>query len=74
MVPLNKQVGFFSDAYTVEWALRWAAVIVRKQWPVRAGEKSAATAYPDDALSPGKSCLKRLKHWWEWRRQTGETV
>jgi hypothetical protein len=30
MVPLNKQVGFFSDAYTVEWAYA-KAIIVRKQ-------------------------------------------
>src|SRR5206468_3165983 len=30
MVPLNKQVGFFSDAYCVEWTYA-KAVIVRKQ-------------------------------------------
>jgi hypothetical protein len=30
MVPVNKQVGFFSDAYVVEWAYA-KAIIVRKQ-------------------------------------------
>ena len=30
MVPLNKQVGFFSDAYCVEWTCA-KAMIVRKQ-------------------------------------------
>jgi hypothetical protein len=30
MVPVNKQVGFFSDAYCVEWTYA-KAVLVRKQ-------------------------------------------
>ena len=30
MVPLNKQIGFFSDAYCVEWTYA-KAIIVRKQ-------------------------------------------
>lgn len=30
MVPANKQVGFFSDAYCVEWTYA-KAILVRKQ-------------------------------------------
>ena len=31
MLPLNQQIGFFSDAYCVEWAYA-KTVLVRKQW------------------------------------------
>jgi hypothetical protein len=44
MVPLNKQVGFFSDAYTVEWAYA-KAVIVRKQMARVLAEKVAQGQY-----------------------------
>ncbi|SPE60745.1 hypothetical protein SBV1_480028 [Verrucomicrobia bacterium] len=47
MVPLNKQVGFFSDAYTVEWAYA-KAVIVRKQMARVLAEKASQGQYSAD--------------------------
>jgi hypothetical protein len=44
MVPVNKQVGFFSDAYTVEWAFA-KAIIVRKQMARVLSEKVAQGQY-----------------------------
>lgn len=41
MLPLNKQVGFFSDAYCVEWTYGKAAM-VRKQLAAVLAEKIAA--------------------------------
>jgi hypothetical protein len=47
MVPVNKQVGFFSDAYTVEWAYA-KAIIVRKQMAAVFAEKVAQGQYTVD--------------------------
>ncbi len=44
MVPINKQVGFFSDAYSVEWAYA-KAIIVRKQMAHVFAEKIAQGQY-----------------------------
>jgi len=51
MLPVNKQVGFFSDAYVVEWTYA-KAVIVRKQMAAVLEQKIAQGQYSmDDALS-----------------------
>lgn len=44
MVPINKQVGFFSDAYVVEWSYA-KAIIVRKQMAQVFAEKVAQGQY-----------------------------
>lgn len=44
MVPVNKQAGFFSDAYVVEWAYA-KTVIVRKQMARVLAEKVAQGQY-----------------------------
>jgi hypothetical protein len=44
MVPVNKQVGFFSDAYVVEWSYA-KAIIVRKQMAQVLAEKVAQGQY-----------------------------
>ena len=44
MVPLNKQVGFFSDAYVVEWSYA-KTIIVRKQMAQVLAEKVAQGQY-----------------------------
>jgi hypothetical protein len=44
MVPVNKQVGFFSDAYSVEWTYA-KAIIVRKQMARVLAEKIAQGQY-----------------------------
>jgi hypothetical protein len=57
MVPLNKQVGFFSDAYTVEWAYA-KAIIVRKQMARVLAEKVAQGQYSsNDALTIAREIL-----------------
>jgi hypothetical protein len=56
MLAANKQIGFFSDAYTVEWTYA-KAVIVRKQLAeVLAGKISQGQYTLDD-----KSCTRPLK-------------
>ena len=44
MVPVNKQVGFFSDAYVAEWAYA-KAILVRKQLAQVLAEKVAQGQY-----------------------------
>jgi hypothetical protein len=57
MVPVNKQVGFFSDAYCVEWTYA-KALIVRKQMARVFAEKVELGQYTvDDALSIARSIL-----------------
>lgn len=57
MVPHNKQVGFFSDAYSVEWAYA-KAVIVRKQMAQVLAEKVAQGQYSmDDAVHVARQIL-----------------
>ncbi|MCX8052882.1 MAG: hypothetical protein N3B12_03670 [Armatimonadetes bacterium] len=51
MLPVNKQIGFFSDAYCVEWAYA-KAVMVRQQLAAVLAEKIASGQYTiDDATS-----------------------
>ena len=57
MVPVNKQVGFFSDAYAVEWAYA-KAIIVRKQMARVLAEKVAQGQYSvEDALRVAREIL-----------------
>ena len=57
MVPLNKQVGFFSDAYTVEWAYA-KAIIVRKQMARVLAEKVTQGQYSfNDAVGIARQIL-----------------
>ncbi|MFI5385110.1 MAG: hypothetical protein ACHQ50_03225 [Fimbriimonadales bacterium] len=57
MLPVNKQVGFFSDAYVVEWAYA-KLVIVRKQLARVLAEKIEQGQYSfDDALGIARSIL-----------------
>jgi hypothetical protein len=57
MVPVNKQVGFFSDAYVVEWSYA-KTVIVRKQMAQVFAEKVAQGQYTlDEALRVAREIL-----------------
>jgi len=57
MVPVNKQVGFFSDAYTVEWAYA-KVIIVRKQMARVLAEKVAQGQYSTkDAVAIAREIL-----------------
>jgi hypothetical protein len=57
MLPANKQVGFFSDAYCVEWTYA-KAIIVRKQLAHVLAEKIEQGQYMlDDALSIARAIL-----------------
>ena len=55
MLPVNKQIGFFSDAYCVEWAYAKAR-LVRKQMAAVLAEKVSQGQYSrDDALGIARS-------------------
>jgi glucuronate isomerase len=57
MLPLNKQAGFFSDAYVAEWSYA-KAFIVRKQMAVVLAEKIEQGQYTlDDALHVAREIL-----------------
>ena len=57
MVPTNKQVGFFSDAYVAEWAYA-KATIVRKQMARVLGEKVMQGQYSfDEAMAIAREVL-----------------
>ena len=57
MVPVNKQVGFFSDAYSVEWCYA-KAVIVRKQMAqVLAGKVAQGQYTFDEAVNVAREIL-----------------
>jgi glucuronate isomerase len=57
MVPLNKQVGFFSDAYCVEWTYA-KSIIVRKIMARLLADKIALGQYTfDEAVSIAHSIL-----------------
>jgi glucuronate isomerase len=57
MLPLNKQIGFFSDAYCAEWSYA-KAVIVRKLLAEVLANKIALGQYTrDDALGIAKAIL-----------------
>jgi hypothetical protein len=57
MVPVNKQVGFFSDAYVAEWSYA-KALLVRKQMVGVLAEKIALGQYSfEDALNVAREIL-----------------
>jgi hypothetical protein len=57
MLPVNKQMGFFSDAYTVEWVYA-KLVIVRAQLARVLSEKIEQGQYTfDEALNISRSIL-----------------
>ncbi|MHB1463400.1 MAG: hypothetical protein ACYC1M_19095 [Armatimonadota bacterium] len=57
MLPVNKQIGFFSDAYCVEWAYA-KAVIVRKQLATVLAQKIEDGQYDrDEALGIARDIL-----------------
>ena len=57
MLPLNKQVGFFSDAYCVEWTYA-KAVLVRKQLARVLAEGISRGQYSrDDAIAIARAIL-----------------
>ena len=57
MLPVNKQVGFFSDAYCVEWTYGKAR-LVRKQMARVLAEKIEQGQYTrDDALAIAQAIL-----------------
>lgn len=57
MLPVNKQVGFFSDAYCVEWAYG-KVLLVRKQLARVLADKIEQGQYTrDDALAIAKAIL-----------------
>ena len=57
MVALNKQIGFFSDAYCVEWTYAKAA-LVRKQLAEVLSQKIEQGQYTfDEALSIARQIL-----------------
>jgi hypothetical protein len=57
MLPLNKQVGFFSDAYCVEWTYG-KALLVRKQLARVLADKIEQGQYSrDDALAIARAIL-----------------
>jgi hypothetical protein len=57
MVPVNKQAGFFSDAYVVEWAYA-KALIVRKQMAQVLAEKISQSQYIfDEAIGVAREIL-----------------
>jgi hypothetical protein len=57
MVATNKQIGFFSDAYCVDWTYA-KALIVRKQLAEVLAQKVAQGQYSiDDALSVARAIL-----------------
>lgn len=57
MLPVNRQIGFFSDAYCVEWTYaKW--VLVRKQLARVLAERIASGQYSrDDALEMANDIL-----------------
>ncbi|MGI8824093.1 MAG: hypothetical protein ACR2JC_00325 [Chloroflexota bacterium] len=57
MVPVNKQIGFFSDAYSVEWTYA-KAIIVRKQLAQVLAQRIDQGQYTvDDAIGIARSIL-----------------
>lgn len=57
MLPVNRQIGFFSDAYCVEWTYA-KALIVRKQLAQVLSERIDSGQYSrEDALSVARSIL-----------------
>jgi glucuronate isomerase len=57
MLPLNKQVGFFSDAYCVEWAYAKLALVRKQLAAVLAQRVEQGQFTQDEALSVARAIL-----------------
>ncbi len=57
MVPVNKQVGFFSDAYCLEWAYAKARIVCAQLAAVLAEKIERGEYTKSDALSVARSIL-----------------
>ena len=57
MLPLNKQIGFFSDAYCVEWVYGKARMVQKQMARVLAEKIEQGQYTRDDALAIARSIL-----------------
>lgn len=57
MLPANKQIGFFSDAYCVEWSYAKARIVLRQLATVLALKVEQGQYTRDDALRVAKRTL-----------------
>ncbi|MBI4558162.1 MAG: hypothetical protein HY706_11320 [Candidatus Hydrogenedentes bacterium] len=57
MLPTNKQIGFFSDAYCIEWAYAKAAMVRKLLAEVLAEKMSTGQYTRDDAVAIAKGIL-----------------
>ena len=57
MLPLNKQIGFFSDAYCIEWAYAKAVLIRKLMARVLAQSVARGQYTPADAVSIARAIL-----------------
>jgi glucuronate isomerase len=57
MLPVNKQVGFFSDAYCVEWTYAKARLVLKQLAAVLAQRIEQGQYTRDDALAVAKAIL-----------------
>jgi hypothetical protein len=57
MVPVNKQVGFFSDAYCLEWTYAKARIILNQLAVVLAAKVEYGQYTRDNALAVARAIL-----------------
>ena len=57
MLPVNKQVGFFSDAYCVEWTYAKARLVLKQLATVLAQRIEQGQYSREDALAIAKAIL-----------------
>ena len=57
MVPVTKQVGFFSDAYSVEWCYAKALLVRKQMAEVLAGKVAQGQYSQEEALSIARALL-----------------
>ena len=66
MLPVNKQIGFFSDAYCLEWVYAKMIIVRKCMANVLAGKIDAGQYTKHDA--PGKFCTILLSLSWDLNR------
>ena len=57
MLPTNKQVGFFSDAYTIEWSYAKSVIVRLQLAEVLAGKVAQGQYTREDALRTARAVL-----------------
>ena len=57
MVPMNKQIGFFSDAYCADWAYAKAIIVRRQLAAILAGRIEHGQYTMDTALDIAQEIL-----------------